>query len=174
MPYPVSHAAAGVAVALMLSPEPPTRRILVTSAVLAVIPDLDIAALLLGASDKGLLGHRALTHSLTFAVVAGAIAALAVSRRPPWSQHRLRYWLILTLATATHGLLDALTSYGQGIAFFAPWSQARYRFPWQPISGRNWPWGAFWNETVWVLLPSLAIIAVTLWVRRRNTAAGSA
>jgi inner membrane protein len=36
-------------------------------------------------------------------------------------------------ATASHGVLDALTNGGLGVAFFAPFSNTRYFFPWQPI-----------------------------------------
>jgi inner membrane protein len=174
MPYPVSHAAAGVAVALVLSPVPPTRRLLVTCAVLGVIPDLDIVAVLLGASNKGLLGHRGFTHSLSFAALSGVVATLLIFRGAPWAPYRFRIWLVSTLAMATHGALDALTSYGYGVAFFSPWSMQRYRLPWQPLTGQHWPWGAFWNEIVWVFLPSLVVIGLALWIRRRNTRASSA
>jgi inner membrane protein len=34
---------------------------------------------------------------------------------------------------ASHGLLDAMTTGGLGVAFFAPFSAERYFFPWRPI-----------------------------------------
>jgi len=37
------------------------------------------------------------------------------------------------LATASHGMLDAMTNGGRGVAFFAPFSDARFFFPWRPI-----------------------------------------
>ena len=35
--------------------------------------------------------------------------------------------------TASHGVLDALTNGGLGVAFFAPFDGTRYFFAWQPL-----------------------------------------
>ena len=40
---------------------------------------------------------------------------------------------MLFLATASHGVLDAMTDGGSGVAFLAPFDDARYFFPWRPI-----------------------------------------
>jgi len=37
------------------------------------------------------------------------------------------------LATASHGLLDAMTDGGLGVAFFVPFDKHRYFLPWTPI-----------------------------------------
>jgi len=42
-------------------------------------------------------------------------------------------WMYFFLATASHGLLDALTDGGLGVAFFAPFDNHRYFLPWRPI-----------------------------------------
>ena len=42
---------------------------------------------------------------------------------------RCRLWLALCFGIASHGALDALTTYGEGMVFWAPWSGARYRAP---------------------------------------------
>ena len=34
---------------------------------------------------------------------------------------------------ASHGVLDALTDGGPGVAFLAPFDDTRYFFPWRPI-----------------------------------------
>ena len=44
-------------------------------------------------------------------------------------------WLALTLAIASHGVLDAFTTYGEGIQFLAPFTTVRYWSPWQPLGG---------------------------------------
>jgi hypothetical protein len=36
---------------------------------------------------------------------------------------------------ASHGVLDALSEYGEGIAFLAPLSDVRWKFRWQPFDG---------------------------------------
>ena len=46
------------------------------------------------------------------------------------------WWVLVThffLVTASHGVLDALTNGGLGVAFFAPFDNTRYFFPWTPI-----------------------------------------
>jgi len=45
-----------------------------------------------------------------------------------------RVLLALFAATASHGLLDAFTNGGLGVAFFAPFDSARYFFPFRPIA----------------------------------------
>jgi hypothetical protein len=48
---------------------------------------------------------------------------------------RLRIRFFLFLATASHGILDAFTDGGRGIAFFAPFGTERYFFPHHPDAG---------------------------------------
>jgi inner membrane protein len=69
--------------------------------------------------------------------------------------------------TASHGLLDAFTNGGRGIAFLAPFSSQRFFFPWRPIQVSPIGVGFFssrgltvlQSELRWILLPS-AIIAL--------------
>jgi len=42
-------------------------------------------------------------------------------------------WLFFWLAGCSHGVLDAMTRGGGGIAFFAPVDNARYSLPWKVI-----------------------------------------
>lgn len=74
--------------------------------------DLDV--LIRSSSDPmvAIVHHRHFTHSLAFVPIGGFLCAL------PWllsRRHRERRWLIFaatTIGYATHGLLDAFTSYG--------------------------------------------------------------
>jgi inner membrane protein len=78
------------------------------------------------------------------------------------------------LITASHGVLDALTDGGLGVAFFAPFTARRYFFPWRPIEvspiglGLFSERGAevFASEFVWVWLPSLALVSAVWCVRK--------
>src|SRR4030095_9108723 len=99
-----------------------------------LVPDLDVVSFHFGLPYGHMLGHRGLSHSLLFAAGLASIPALPLRRRTPprgWSLARL--WLFFFLATASHGVLDAMTNGGLGVAFFAPFSDARYFFPWRPI-----------------------------------------
>src|SRR5205085_12664169 len=76
-------------------------------------------------------GHRGFTHSLAFALAVGLLAAAPTFRRfrIPW----LDLWGFFFLITASHGILDALTNGGRGVAFFWPFDSERYFFPWTPV-----------------------------------------
>jgi inner membrane protein len=95
-------------------------------------PDLDI--LIRSESDPILFleFHRQFTHSLIFIPFGGLICALVlhflISKR-----FKIRFkdtWIYSTLGYATHGLLDACTSYGT--LLFWPFSQTR--IAWNNIS----------------------------------------
>jgi inner membrane protein len=92
------------------------------------------------------------------------------------SVSRGQLWLYLFLATASHGVLDALTNGGLGVAFFAPFDNARYFFPFTPIEVSPISVRAFFtargarvlaSEFVWVWLPSMLFAALFLWLRRK-------
>ena len=128
MPTVFSHAAAGAAAAsLYRLGKPPERRIVVMCALLAVLPDFDGLFFGLIPYDH-LFGHRGITHSLLFALICGTSAAWLLKRGAVWPHAAL-----FTAVTASHGLLDACTSGGLGVAFFAPFDATRYFFPHRPI-----------------------------------------
>ena len=107
------------------------RAAMVLAAGVAMLPDADVLGFYLGAGRGTLLWHRGFTHSLAFAgLVAVLSAALFPVRR---AADRWRVAAAMFAATASHGLLDALTDGGSGIAFFAPFDETRYFFPFTPI-----------------------------------------
>ena len=84
-------------------------------------------------------------------------------------------WGYLFFATASHGVLDAMTSGGLGVAFFAPFSNARYFLPWRPIAVSPIGLAAFFssrglhilaNEIIWIWTPS-GLLALALILKRR-------
>jgi inner membrane protein len=130
------------------------------------------------------LGHRGLTHSLAFAaVLSAAVVAIAFPGAAAGPVPRWQLWLYLFLATASHGVLDALTNGGLGVAFFAPFENGRYFFPFTPIEVSPISVRAFFtargarvmaSELVWVWVPSLVLAAAVLWLRRRGLGAPAA
>jgi inner membrane protein len=83
-----------------------------------------------GVGPVSMLIRRGITHSLSFAALAGAAAALLL--RPSW-RDGLKLAALLVAVTASHGALDGFTDGDLGVAYFAPFSRARYLFPWRPI-----------------------------------------
>lgn len=176
MPSIFAHALAGAALGTAFSPPNAPRRFWIAGAVCAALPDIDALGRPFGnlAYESVFGGHRGLTHSLFFTVALGAVVTWTCFRGPRWGSLRMRIWAYLALATASHGFLDALSTIGDGVAFFAPFSFTHYAFTWQPI-GDIGPRGGLvrlpaliGNELLWVGLPSLAVVAIALLVRRRG------
>jgi inner membrane protein len=95
---------------------------------LSMLPDLDVIAFWLGIPYGAPFGHRGATHSLVFAAAAGIIAVL-IARAPD----RRRVGLLAFAVVASHGLLDALTDGGRGVALLWPFSAERHFAPIRPI-----------------------------------------
>jgi inner membrane protein len=109
-------------------------KLAVTLAVLAVIPDIDALSIPLGLSHDHLLGHRGFTHSLVFAAIVGQLVLAVLFRKVPrFSRDWWTLWGLFFLATASHGILDALTYMASGVALWAPFDATRYGFPWRPL-----------------------------------------
>jgi inner membrane protein len=170
MPTVISHAVAALGIGTALFGRKAPVRVLALGAVCGALPDADVIGFPLGIRYGDLLGHRGLSHSLVF---AAALAALAMplarnEGRPGWA----KLWTYLFLATASHGLLDALTDGGLGVGFFAPFDETRYFFPFRPIEVSPIGPGFFSkrglvviaSELLWVWLPSLALAGIaTVW-----------
>ena len=180
MPSVVTHAVASVALGRTFITKPLPRRFWVLAAFCAIAPDFDVICKRFGIEYSHMLGHRGLTHSLLFAVVLSGIIMLLAFRKPLAGVSRLRLFVFFFLATASHGVLDAMVNGTLGVAFLAPFSAARYFLPWRPIVSSPVGWEFFsaagattlMNEFVWVWVPSiLAIFAPAL---RKLTATGDA
>jgi inner membrane protein len=189
-----THAFFAAALGTVMVPSRPG--LVALGALCAVVPDADVVAFAFGFPYEHMLGHRGASHSVAFAAAAAALLAWAWSRRRGPDGHVARStpaWrffapsesiadpsltvvvLYLFLSTASHGLLDALTDGGLGVAFFAPFSGERFFFPWRPIAVSPISIRSFFtergltvlaNELVVVWLPSTAVAFVALASRR--------
>ncbi|HXJ34047.1 MAG TPA: metal-dependent hydrolase [Candidatus Eisenbacteria bacterium] len=167
MPTILTHALSGAAVGAGFRRPLGLARIWFAGAVCAALPDLDVLGFRLGIHYGDVLGHRGFTHSLAFAALLAALAVSAVFPRgaPGWSRGAL--WLYLFVATASHGVLDALTDGGRGVAFFSPFSNVRYFFPVQPVQVSPIGVRSFMSsegltvlssEVRWIWLPSVLLL----------------
>ena len=168
-----AHVTAALAIGTALRASVPvTTRFWVLGATCAVVPDLDSIGFWLGVPYDSMLGHRGLTHSVLF---AAALASLAtVSAFPPGAP-RFRCWLFLFLAGASHGVLDAMTTGGLGVAFLAPVDNDRFFLPWRPIPVSPMSIRRFFSprgldiltgELLWVGVPSAMLAITAVSVRR--------
>lgn len=154
-------------------------RFWVLAALCAVLPDADVLAFFFGVSYGDVLGHRGLTHSLLFALLLAAAVVLVFFRdeesRGGFKKGALVVYFFL--ATASHGVLDALTDGGLGVAFFAPFDETRYFFPWRPVAVSpigvvsffsEWGLTVLASEFVWVWVPSLVAVGAAWLLARRG------
>jgi inner membrane protein len=150
----------------------PDRRLLLASILLPILPDAD-ALLSPWIPYAHPFGHRGFTHSLFFAMLTGIVTAGLAAHGKWASGHSfLKLAIFFASITASHGLFDAMTSGGLGVAFFAPFDNTRYFLPWRPIPVSpmsaaglmttrgfrviRWEFALFW----------LFAIAAALWDRR--------
>lgn len=176
MPTIMTHAAVGIALGSLFPREALPRRIWLVGAVCAVAPDLDVFAFALDIPYEAPFGHRGFFHGMFFAVALGLLLAEMLRRSDDWTGAWRAAALYLCLAGLSHGLLDALTNGGLGIALLAPFSSERYFAPWQPIQvspiGLNsflsaMGMKALLSEMFWVWIPCAALAAAGVVWRRR-------
>ena len=144
----------------------------------SMLPDIDVIGFSFGIRYEDMFGHRGITHSLFFAALVGALAAWQIPN--PKSQapnpNRVQMFVWFAVVTMSHGVLDAMTNGGRGIAFFAPFTNDRYFFPWRPIQVSPIGVGFFSprglsvlaSEARWIWVPSAIIAASARMFRRRN------
>jgi len=153
------------------------------SVLCSILPDADIIGFRFGISYEDLLGHRGLSHSLVFALALSLIVVFLAFPRLPKGWTRLLLISYFFVVTVSHGVLDAMTDGGRGIAFFAPFDDTRYFFPFRPIKVSPIGLSAFsaraldviWSEFLWVWIPGTVIAgAIVVYRRRRRSHARAA
>ena len=174
MPTVFTHPLVALGAWPWVKSEKAPRTLLVVVTACTIVPDLDVVGLHLGIPYGSLFGHRGFSHSLIFAAILATLLAAAL-------RYRFRELspgtalAFLFICTASHGVLDALTSGGLGIAFFSPFSNERYFFPWRPIQVSPLSLRRFLSasgeivllsELRWVALPCAAVALAGLAYRR--------
>jgi inner membrane protein len=177
VPTVFTHAIAGAAIGLVLEPRSHRRAVTAIAAAAAVLPDADFLGLCLGIDYGDLLGHRGFTHSLLFAGIAGAGAAAAARWARMTGGELWHVAACAFAAMACHGVLDALTNGGLGVAFFAPFDDTRYFFPVTPIEVAPLRASALFtrhggaviaSEARWVWIPAAAMAGAAALARTRG------
>jgi inner membrane protein len=177
MPSLISHAIASLGIGPMFGQSALRTRTLMLGIGCAVLPDADVLGFHLGVRYGDFWGHRGFTHSLLFAAIQATLVVLIAFRRIASSERNL-VWLYFFLATASHGLLDAMTNGGLGVAFFSPFDTTRYFFSWRPILVSPIGVTPFFSprglailrsEIAWVWLPAALLASLAFLLRRVHT-----
>jgi inner membrane protein len=147
---------------------------LILAGLCSIIPDADVLAFSYDISYTSIWGHRGWTHSLVFALGFGTlIAGLFYGKEKDW--WKMAIWFVL--ATASHPLLDMLTTGGRGCALWWPFSDARIFFPVRvilvsPLGAlaflSQWGLAVLRSEALWIGLPCLVLVVLSRLIPKRT------
>jgi len=178
MASPVTHAVVAATVAVGFRVPLVPFRYWALGILCAEAPDLDAIGFWAGHPYHSLWGHRGLTHSVLFAILLSWVLVRLAGNQNDISLTRL--WCFLFLSTFSHGLLDAMTDGGLGVAFLSPFDPTRYFFPFRPVHVSSMslrdllgPHGVnvLVSEWIWVWVPC-AVFVAGMTVARKWRAAG--
>jgi len=173
----ISHAVVGLSIGTCFAGPRYAKSVLLMGAACSTIPDIDVLGFRFGIRYDDFWGHRGFTHSLAFAFLLACGVTLFFFRREAPNIGRYALFAYLFLATASHGVLDAMTNGGLGVAFFSPFDNRRYFLPWRPIRVSPIGVGRFFsskgylvleNELLWLWLPA-GIFALLILILRHKT-----
>jgi inner membrane protein len=122
-------------------------------------------------------GHRGFFHSPFFAAILGLFIACTFYRKEGlFSKQCWKYFFYFFVLTTSHGVLDALTNGGLGIALLSPFTNSRYFFPWTPLEVSPLSIKGFLSqrglvvlisELIWIWVPCFLII-IFLKIKRKK------
>lgn len=177
MPTIMTHAVVAVAAGGVFNGHALPARFWVVAVAAAILPDADVLGYLYLDIPYGhALGHRGFFHSPCFAALFSLVATRVIF--PEARMLSRRWWayvLFFFAVGASHGLMDAMTNGGRGIALLSPVSNQRYFLPWTPIEVSPLGVRGFFNsrglavmqsEIMWVWLPAACMLVVGSLMRR--------
>ena len=174
MPTIFSHAFSAIALGCSFRQKENFGKMLTLGAACSMLPDADVISFAFGIPYASLWGHRGITHSFFFAALLSLIIVMSFYRNST-GRNRNLLLIYFFLSTLLHPILDAFTSGGLGVAFFAPFVTERYFFNYRPIKVSPIGVGNFFNERswavitsemVWIWLPSIVLMG-GIALRRR-------
>ncbi|MEN8248368.1 MAG: metal-dependent hydrolase [Bacteroidota bacterium] len=175
MPTVLGHTFAAVALGSTVNRSVINWKLWTLGIIAAIIPDADVIAFRIGIPYESIWGHRGFSHSFLFALIVGLFFAYIFYNKSLSIKSRL--WLItyFFLCTASHTILDAMTSGGLGVAFFFPFDNTRHFLPWRPVKVSPLALDSFMtdrglkvimSELIWIGIPSLFLIIVSTVYRK--------
>ncbi|WP_106791226.1 metal-dependent hydrolase [Aquimarina sp. Aq78] len=154
-----------------------TKKLWILGIICSILPDADVIGFKFGITYESFWGHRGFSHSLLFALLLGIIVTFIFYSKKTFTKTGAALILYFTICTAFHGVLDAMTTGGLGIAFFSPFDTTRYFFPWRPIQVSpigvseffsTWGIKVLLSELIWIVIPTSIYILVIRYIRKRK------
>lgn len=171
MPTIITHSVVAACSARGFNPGEGILKFWILSIVCSSLPDLDVIGYRwLYVPTYEFFGHRGFFHSPFFAALLSLFLVCIFYRQEKiLSRTWWKYILYFFLLTASHGILDAMTNGGNGIALVSPITNERYFLPWRPIEVSPLSIRGFFSqrglvvlvsEMVWVWVPCLIIVVL--------------
>lgn len=165
VPTPITHGLVGAALAQAAPGGVRRGWTVVALTGIAMLPDLDLLSFGLGIPYASPLGHRGVSHSLVFAaVIAGLVTPLLLRRGQRSPRDVLGVFLLAFAAVASHGVLDAATTGGEGVGFLLPFSEERFFWSHRPIVVSPIGLSSFQARAVMVLASEVRWVWLPLFV----------
>jgi inner membrane protein len=173
----MTHGIVGYTLARICVRKPVSPIYWVMAFIAPMLPDLDVLGMkYYGIPYNDCYGHRGAFHSIAIALVAAVVLLLVYKAMVRTEGYRLNkdcFWGFF-LGMTSHGLIDALTNGGLGVAVFWPANCNRYFFPWRPLEvsplslERFMEQGLFImkNEFYYVWIPCLVILILYFAIQK--------
>ncbi len=169
MPSIISHSIVGLAAGKMQTIKNLPKRFWFFSILCPCLPDADVIGFAFGIHYGDFIGHRGFFHSIFFALLLSFLVVILFFRNKELFS---KTWFLLIsyffIITASHGILDAFTSGGLGVALLSPFDNSRYFFPFTPIQVSpieiqaffsEWGVRVILSEFLWIWLPILFVLS---------------
>jgi len=169
------HALAAGILGRCLSKKSRSTKVILLGIGSSILPDADVLSFQFGIPYASMWGHRGISHSILFAILWAALLVVVFHKNITNNTRKISLFFYYALATISHGLLDAMTTGGKGVAFFAPFQNDRYFLPWRPIKVSpigaskffsEWGLKVLLSEAIWIGGPALILYAVLLMLRK--------
>jgi inner membrane protein len=175
LPSIISHSIVAVAAGMAFAPRDTPHHFWSLSIVCSIIADADVIAFFFGIPYQHLFGHRGFFHSPFFGLLTSLfLVSIFFHDIEIFSKQWFFYLIFFFLLSASHGILDAFTNGGLGIALLSPFDHTRYFFPWRPIMVSpigvtsffsRWGLTVIKSELLWVWLPSSLMVIISALIR---------
>lgn len=171
----IGHGVSAIAFSALLPKALRTPLIVTIGIFLSICPDFDVFGYYAGIPYESFWGHRGFTHSIVFGCALGTLVSILFYRKYHKRNQRLILAIYFSVCTFSHGLIDAMTNGGKGIAILSPFNNDRLFFPWRPIQVSpmsikrfisEWGLEVLASEAIWIGIPSLVFYLCVRLIRR--------
>lgn len=173
----ITHSLVGLSAALMMPKNWRTSGFLIVATIAPSLPDLDVLGFYAGVPYDSFLGHRGFFHSLLFSFFLGGILVFLLKNLNHTTIPFGRMLLFFGIIISSHGILDAMTTGGHGIALFSPFYNERLFLPLRVIKVSpmhisaflgEWGWRVLKSEMLYVWLPLGLMLGIKNSIKRET------